>query len=501
MQWLVLLFVNAYFYLSYGIKSSFFIVATSLIVYFAAIIINKMNDSTHQAIAQIPKEEKDRRKRLRKHGEKINKSFFVVAVVVSLLLLSYFKYCGAIINALNHSLNTNIFFASNLIAPLGISFYTFTSIGYLVDVYWEKVEVEKNYFKFLCFISFFPSIIQGPINRFKEQGKSIIGQHGFDYTVFKMGLLLMLWGFFKKFVIANRAIYVVEEVFGNTAIYHGWEVILGLLVYSIQQYTDFSGGIDIITGIGMLYGIKVAENFRRPYFSSSLSEFWRRWHISLGAWMKDYVFMPFAVSNFAGKIKISLSKKISQENATLVVFGFGNIVVFFLVGIWHGFMWNYIMWGLYNGIVIALSPFFKPVREKLKSLFRLSEKSKTVHVISVIWTFAIVNFGWIFDRSESIEQVVMMIQKILFDFNISSISFSQCLKLGLDQSDWLILIVSTGFLFLISLYQEFGKNVFNSLEKIALPLRWSILYLFIFITIFYAEGLGLGAEAFIYAQF
>ena len=192
--------------------------------------------------------------------------------------------------------------ALNLVLPLGISFYTFQSMGYLIDVSNGKYPAEKNPFRFALFVSFFPQLIQGPIARYDQLGAQLAAEHRFDMTNIHRGLLLMLWGFFKKKVIADRALILVNEVFGNQAQYGGAVIVVGVLFYSLQQYCDFSGGIDLVAGIAELFGIRLAPNFKRPYFSVSLGDFWRRWHISLGAWMRDYVFYPFALTRPMAKL-------------------------------------------------------------------------------------------------------------------------------------------------------------------------------------------------------
>lgn len=283
--------------------------------------------------------------------------------------------------------------------PLGMSFYTFQALGYLIDVYNGKIRAERNFLHYFLFVSFFPQLVQGPIGRYDQLQTQLLGEHKASFEQWKRAMLLILFGLMKKYAIANvlaPAIAVLLD--DNIRTIPGSAVVFAILMYSFQQYADFSGGIDIVTGAAQLFGIELAPNFRQPYFSISLGDFWRRWHISLGAWMRDYVFYPFALLKPVQKLGKKISKRFGKHLGVVLPASIANILVFFLVGIWHGPEVHYILWGLYNGIVIALSDIGAPLFHSWNEKLHLKTESRGMHLFRVARTFVIVNIGWYFDR-------------------------------------------------------------------------------------------------------
>ena len=228
----------------------------------------------------------------------------------------------------------------NLTLPLGISFYTFQSISYVVDVYRGKHKAQGNFFKHALFVSFFPQLLQGPIGRYERLGSQLYEGHSYNLKELQFGVQRILWGFFKKMVLADRVNAAVLLIFHNYWNYGGWYNVLGVLLYSIQLYADFSGGIDIVIGIAQMFGITMDENFRQPYFSKSIGEFWRRWHISLSTWFREYVYIP-----------LGGNRKGDSRTITNL------LIVWMLTGFWHGAAWNFVAWGLYYGIILILEKF------------------------------------------------------------------------------------------------------------------------------------------------
>ena len=238
----------------------------------------------------------------------------------------------------------------SIVIPVGISFYTFQSVSYLIDVYNEKYESEKNFGKYLLFVSWFPQLLEGPINRYDAMKSSLFRDHGWDAQRAYESLLLILFGLFKKYAIAEQLAPLISQMFDQINVQiPGSVVTLGILLYSAQQYADFSGGIDIVIGASKLFGVYMAPNFRQPYFATSLGDFWRRWHISLGAWMRDYVFYPFALLKgmqklgkwFTGRFHGKWGRHLGRTVPACIA----NIVVFLIVGIWHGAEEHYLAWG------------------------------------------------------------------------------------------------------------------------------------------------------------
>ena len=344
-------------------------------------------------------------------------------------------------------------------------------------------------------------MIQGPIARFDQLENQLITPHRFDLDGIERGLLLMLWGWFKKKVIADRALSLVEAVFGNQSAYGGAVIVVGVLFYSLQQYADFSGGIDLVTGIAQLFGIQLAPNFKRPYFSVSLGDFWRRWHISLGAWMRDYVFYPFALTRPVSRMSKALKKKAGTHIARALPAALGNILVFLLVGVWHGAQMNYVLWGLYNGVILAFTALVEPVYKRMNDRLPQLTASGGFHVFRILRTFLVVNIGWYFDRCVRASDAFQMLHKTLFSFDSWQLFDGTLDTLGLAAKDYRILLIATIILFVVSLMQERGVKIRDFVLSRPLALRWAVLYAFIFFVLATFGGSNVAASGFMYAVF
>ncbi len=506
-QWFFLLLLSSYFYASAGLKTLGFILLTTITVWIGAIWIAWVDEKTQKEIKSLnTKQTIEVKKKMKNKAKRKKQIFFWSVLIINVGILAFLKYINFIIGNLNGILTSfqvgELPQFSDLILPLGISFYTFQSLGYLIDVYWGKVKPERNLFKFALFVSFFPQIIQGPIGRYDHLSKQLYSEHKFDIEMLEKAGLLILWGYFKKLVIANRSLFIVNSIFEHPGSYGGALTVFGVLIYSIQQYADFSGGIDIITGIAQIYGIKMAENFKRPYFSQSLSEFWRRWHISLGAWMRDYVFYPLALTKTMSKISKTVKKYLGTTAEKIAPVAIGNVIVFLLVGIWHGPYWHYVIWGLYNGMIIAVSALLEPVFYKMKKVLHINEKSIWFQYFRILRTFLIVNFGWFFDRCPWVKGSFMMIKNVFTNFHISEINKTSLLDFGLTKLDYIVLLLAILLLFVVSVIQEkTGKSVREMILKKPLVIRWVCIYIFIFFTIAFIANVDDTIGGFMYAQF
>ena len=310
----------------------------------------------------------------------------------------------------------------------------------------------------------------------------------------------MLWGFFKKKVIADRALPLVAEVFENQGAYGGAVIVIAVLFYSLQQYADFSGGIDLVTGIAQLFGIQLAPNFKRPYFSISLGDFWRRWHISLGSWMRDYVFYPFALTKPVTKLSKAAKARFGAEVGRALPAALGNILVFLLVGVWHGATANYVLWGLYNGLILAASALLEPAYKRFGDKHESLVASRGFYLFRVLRTFVIVNIGWYFDRAIRGTDAFIMLFKTAFVPRFAQLADGTLMELGLKADDFKILAVSTVILFAVSLMQERGVHMRQWIYARRLPLRWAILLLFTFFVLA-TFVYGSGNAGFMYAAF
>ncbi len=506
-QWICLLISSYIFYIYAGIKTIGYILFTTVTTWSGALVIDKINENKEEEL----KNKKDSltpnlKKEIKQLSKQKQKKILFAVLFTNFGILAFLKYFNFILQNINSVINS---VSGNntepvtlgLLLPLGISFYTFQSIGYLLDVYNGKYKAEKGLLKFALFVSFFPQIIQGPINRFDKLSTGLYEKHSFDLEKFQYGLQLILWGLFKKMVIADRVIVIVNQVFDNPKNYGGGIIVIGILFYSLQQYSDFSGGIDVAMGVAELFGIHMSKNFKRPYFSKSLSEFWRRWHITLGTWMRDYVFYPLALTKNMSKITKWTSKYVGKKVGKVVPVAIANIVVFIIVGIWHGPYWHYVAWGLYNGIIIALSAFLEPVYVWLKKITKVNTKCFSYHIFQILRTFFIVNVGWYFDRGNGLKSSFQMMNTTISNFKVAQLVDGTIFKLGLEKIDFKILVVATVILFTISVIQESGIQVRKFLSEQNLVFRWIVLYILIFTIIGFSSSSKDLLGGFMYAQF
>ena len=393
----------------------------------------------------------------------------------------------------------------SLIVPLGISYYTLQSTGYLADVFWGKSKAQKNYFKLLLFICFFPQITQGPISTYNELSVELYKEHRFDYTHFSQGFQRMLWGFFKKMVIADVFSPYVTEILSGYKNYSGMTLWIGAFLYMFQLYADFSGYMDIMCGYCEMLDIRLTENFKRPYFSKSIGEFWRRWHISLGAWLRSYVYYPIAMSGWNQKIAQKTSKKFGSKFASNLSASIPLIFVWLFIGLWHDASWAYVLWGLGNAIFIISFVWLEAFYEKTKEKLRINQKSFLFRAFQVIRTFLIFMFLEIVAAVAALSGNGFEYVKKMFIGSFSRVSFSALLPQVREESVTSVLMLvfalaGLATMFIISLLER-KRDFRYYFNKIPLLLRIMILVGITFIIIVFGVQASWGAGAFMYANF
>lgn len=513
-KWTVLLAASYFFYLCAGYKFAVFILFTTISTYLFALWIEKVSQKSKATVKENKSVWDREQKKKYKNKIKIQKRLIMALVLVlNFGILAFLKYYNFFADSLNDILGIfGISFSAptlKLILPLGISFYTFQSMGYIVDVYREKITSEKNPFKLALFVSFFPQIIQGPISFYDQLAHQLYEPHKFDFTRFKHGMQLILWGYFKKLVIADRAVIALNTVLDNYTAYNGTTISFTVLLYALQLYADFSGGIDISRGIAQIFGIDMVQNFKRPYFAKDINDYWRRWHITLGAWLKNYVFYPIAMSkqfiNMSKNIKNTKfgSTKAGAHIAKVLPTSIASLIVFLIVGIWHGANWKYVGFGLWNGLIIMISILLKPVFDFVLKKLHINPKSFLYGIFQMFRTFLVVLVGYVFDIAPSFSGAVNMIKMSLFDQNIRA-GIEQICNLGVGKKDYVILLVGMFIVFAVSVVQE--RNSQTSLrvmlDKRPLILRWSLTVVCIItILIFGIYGPGYNPAEFVYMQF
>lgn len=513
-RWTILLAASYVFYLFAGYKYAAFIVITTLSTYGSALWIEKIA-RTSKALLKAHKADwdKEQKKTHKAKVKRAKRSVIALAVIFNLGILAFLKYYNFFAGSLNGLFRAGGFGFSaptlKLFLPLGISFYTFQSIGYVVDVYREKVSAERNVAKVALFVSFFPQIIQGPISFYDQLAAQLYEPHEVNFTRFKHGGELILWGLFKKLVIADRAYIAIRTVLDSYGDFGGITLTFTVLLYALQLYTDFSGGIDISRGVAQIFGIDMAQNFRRPYFATTINDYWRRWHITLGAWMKEYVFYPLALSKrftgFSKKMKATKfgSSKAGAHIAKVLPTSFASLVVFFLVGVWHGANWKYVAFGIWNGGIIMLSTLLEPVFAMMVKKLRINAEKLYFKVFQMVRTFLVVYIGYVFDVAPDLTQSMRTFRLMLTDHNLSR-GLREIKSLGLATIEYALLAVCTVFLFCISLIQE--KHADTSLRimldrKPFMVRYWMLLIGILALLVFGVYGPGYDPADFVYMQF
>ena len=528
-RWAVLLVASYAFYLMSSPKTFVFILLTTIVTFYGGRSIGRINQKSREYLdANKDTISKEDKKAVKSIAKKKKKRMATLVLIIDFGILAVLKYFRYYFQALGIPGLSSI--GDTILIPLGISFYTFQSAAYIIDLYRDKIKPDEDIFKFALFTSFFPQIIQGPIARHDQLAHQLYEGHDFDYTNLAHGAQLMLWGFFKKLVIADRVAIMVTQVFDNYQDYQGWPVFLALIGYTIQIYGDFSGGIDIARGVARCLGIDMGHNFRRPYFSNSLSEFWRRWHMSLSFWCRDYIFFPISLSKTFGKMGKSLRKVLGDRVGKLFPVIVAQMATFITIGLWHGAEFKYVAYGLYNGLIIIGGLLLEPSFQKWKEKKNIQETSRKWKLFQTLRTLFIVIVGRVFPKAASFGVALSMLGSVLKINN--SIGIAETIhSLGLTKYDYIIVLVGCLIWFCVSLIQEkeekksresedasasivagkttgdekdaeTGAEFRNVLDKKILPIRWvAYIALILIVIVFGVYGAGYDASTFIYRGF
>ncbi len=371
------------------------------------------------------------------------------------------------------------------IIPIGLSFYTLQSIAYLVDVYKGKIRAEKNPFKYVLFISFFPQIIQGPIPRYELLAGQLYEGHKYDLNNIIRGIQLVIWGFFLKYMLADKAAIIVDTVFDHYLTFSGGYIWLAAFLYSLQLYTDFQSCVMMSRGVAEMFGIKLEDNFRHPYFSTSIREFWRRWHISLSKWLKDYIYIPLG-GNKRGRIRKYVNL----------------LITFTISGIWHGGQFNYLAWGLLHAGYQIIGELTHKMRNAVYLKLKVDPTGTVCRFFRTLITFFLAMIGWIIFRAYSLKVALLLIYNMFTDFNPWIWFDDSIFRLGLNWKEFIVLLISLFILFFVSYAQEKGISLRNWINSQNIAVRWGIYLIAIWtIWIFGSYGFGFEAKDFIYGGF
>lgn len=471
-------------------------------IYLVGLFLDKMNQKRDTLL-----EDKDvDKKAIKEKYKKYKKLIIIFGIIFNVSFLFVFKYLGffgSIINSLLSVFKINFKFKiAKFIAPIGISFYTLQALSYIIDVYNEKVKADKNYLRVALFLSFFPQIMEGPIARYSDTAEALYNRARVTYYNFCLGYQRIFYGFLKKYIIADRLNVVVKTIFENYTSYSGIPIIVGIISYTIMLYMEFSGTMDVVIGCGEIFNVKIPENFRQPFFAKNISEFWTRWHISLGAWFKNYIFYPVSLSKPMKKITTKMRKILGNHWGALVSGSIALFTVWALNGLWHGAGWTFLFFGLYQFIMILMGNIFDPLIQKICNILHINRQNIFYRIFQSVKMTMFVFLGELFFRAPTLNVAFGMIKRLITKFNLNSITNGELLTLGIDIYDYIIVLIFITVVFVISILKEKNINIREEISKKNIVIRWLLYYaLILSIILFGAYGPGYVPVDPIYADF
>lgn len=492
-QWWLLLLASWIFYLAAGLQYAGFLLITICTTYFS---VRRMEKNLRQRDRQLAALSREEKREYKARLKARNRRIMLLCVTVNFTVLAVCKAC--LVRPFQAIADSGPLTFLTLGLPLGISFYMFQSMGYVIDVYREKAKPEENFFKLALFASFFPQLVQGPISKFSDLSPTLFGSHDYDRKEVSFGLQRMLWGYFKKLVIADRIAPAVIAL--NTGDYTGVAFLVLTVFYAIRICGDFTGGIDIAIGLGQCLGIRMPENFIRPFFSKNIAEYWRRWHITLGEWMKDYIFYPISVCAPMRKLSKAARKRFGQFGKRLPIYA-ASVATWFVTGIWHGLTPNFILWGMLNCAVIVISEELSPLYARFHNRFHLKEKT-WYGGFEMLRMFFLMNLIRACDLFPNVGEYFRRLGSLLTTFNVSVLWDGTLMELGLTGLDYIIVFAGCLLLLAVSILQEKKGSVRELLWQKPAALRWGLMFLlFLAVLLMGSYGIGYDASNFIYNQF
>lgn len=466
------LFIASKFY-------ALFVLFSAISVYLGGILISNIQK-------KYKEKDKEERKKIKSKVKTKKKNIMLAVVLMNIMILAVLKYYNVTAEVYGWKI-------INILMPLGISYYTLEAISYIVDINRGKYEADKNFFHVLLYLTFFPKMTLGPIGKYDKLKETLFEGSSFDYDRIRKAFLLIFYGYFKKMVIADRFGILVDHIYKNQLA--GYNFIISMIAYTIQLYMEFSGCIDIVRGVSEIFGIKLDENFRQPFFSQNVQEFWRRWHITLGAWLKEYVFYPISISKMNMNLNNFAFKKLPKFLAKFITVAFPLFFVWVINGIWHGAGLKYLLYGLYYYAVMMIGVFFKPLTDSIFKKLKINLDKKGFKLFRIIRTTILVIIGNAIFKAPSISYVY---NKLTNGYNENLNVFTK----AFTKKDLLVGAIFLGIIFIISILKERKVNVRENVEKSNVVIRWAIYYFLIFgVIIFGIYGKGYDPKDFIYGGF
>lgn len=502
-RWIVLLIASYIFFWSISGKLIIYLLITTLLMYFFGIWLDKIQRKRDN---ELKNAEKENKKTIRQMAIKKQRKILALASLIMIGTLAIVKYMPFItenIKSLFEALNLPIEIKIiKFMVPIGISFYTLQALSYILDVYKEKIKADRNIGRLALFISFFPQIMEGPFCRYSETAEDLWKCERTTYKNLTFGLQRIALGFMKKKVIADRLNPIVEKIFIDYANYDGGLVAVGVILYTLQLYMDFSGTMDVVIGIAEIFGVKMPENFRQPFFSKSISEFWTRWHITLGAWFRDYIYYPVSLADKCKKITSAARKKLGNYYGPMISSTIALFCVWFCNGIWHGTGWNFLFFGIYHFVLILTGRLIEPLAEKINKRLHINKEIFLYKSMQIIRTIILVFIGELFFRANTLIDGFKMFGMMIKNFSLNLINDGTIFELGIDRQDFIIVGVMTLVILVISIFKEKGINIRESIANKNIIIRWCFYYAIILsVLIFGAYGVGYIPVNPMYAQY
>ncbi|MGN0319188.1 MAG: MBOAT family O-acyltransferase [Lachnospira sp.] len=472
-RYIWLLVSSYYFYMCWNAEYAILIFISTLITYLSGLLLEKIkkNDSI-----DIDK-------------SRLKKCVVALSFILNLGILAYFKYAGfavdiaeSIGNLVGVELNIPAF---DIILPVGISFYTFQALSYTMDVYRGEIYAEKNFLRYALFVSFFPQLVAGPIERSKNLLKQLSVPSDFSFKRTREGVIVMLWGYFLKVVVADRIAVFVDSVYGNYGKFGGMYLVVATVLFAFQIYCDFYGYSVIAKGTAHIFGIELMENFNAPYLSTSVSQFWRKWHISLTSWFKDYLYIPLG-----GSRKGTIRKYINK------------MIVFLVSGLWHGAEMSFVIWGGLNGLYQVIGEVTSPFKEMCRTKLHINENALAVKIIKGMVTFVLIDFSWIFFRASTVADAFNIIKSIFTMDNAGILFNGGLFDCGLDIYNFILMILCLLVLLTADIFKTKGVKLSGVIAERNFAVRTAVMIVAaIFIIVFGIYGLAYNQTSFIYFQF
>lgn len=498
LRWMTLLISSIAFFMLISKHLIYWALITTAITYLGGIFIDSINKNT-----EVDGLDKKALKKLKEKRTGHVVRISVLLVVAILAGLKYTNFTIEIVNSIYASIgNTHQISLLKILVPIGISFYTMQAVGYLLDVFWKRIEAERNILKLLLFMIFFPTLMEGPICRWTDLNEQLFKGEPITGDSFVQGFIRIVWGLFKRMIIADRLNAAVNIFYKPTNQFNGLMVFIAMVVTTIQLYMEFAGTIDIVIGSARIFNVKLPENFRQPFFAKSAAEFWRRWHISLGTWFKNYIFYPVSTSPLMKKWNKWGRKHAGKYLTTVVTSAIALFPVWMLNGLWHGPKIPYIMYGVYYFVILLAEVMLEPAGHVFWEKMALDENGKFVSAFRIVRTWIVILVGEMLFRAETLTQFVSMLKNMFVGPFDGGFMAGRILEVGLDVGDYVVVLVGLIIVTIVDIKLEKNPETLENIPSLPTARRWAIYYsLIMAIVIFGAYGAGYQPADLIYAGF